>query len=225
MERAGYKDGIVQKTGEPLTLYFDTVSGGAGSKALITWYRKQFQKLGIQLVVRTTDYNRFQEKIRNGTAQIFRWGWNADYPDPENFLFLLYGPNSKIASQGENAVNYENAEYDRLFVRMRTMPDSPERHAVIDRMVEIVRHDAPWIWGYHPTAYTLHHEWYKNTKPNLMARNTLKYKDVDPFRRKEMQREWNKPVLFPILVVCLGLLLSAIPAWLVYLRRQRASIK
>jgi oligopeptide transport system substrate-binding protein len=46
-------------------------------------------------VIRVTDYNRFQEKVREGTAQIFSWGWNADYPDPENFLFLLYGPNGK----------------------------------------------------------------------------------------------------------------------------------
>ena len=225
IDKAGYRNGIDQKTGKPLTLYFDTVSGGAGSKALITWYRKQFAKLGIQLVVRTTDYNRFQEKIRNGTAQIFRWGWNADYPDPENFLFLLYGPNSKVASQGENAVNYENPEYDRLFVQMRAMSDSPERQLLIDRMVELVRRDCPWIWGYHPTAYMLHHEWYKNTKPNLMARNTLKYKDVDPLKRKEMQIKWNRPVVFPILVLCVCLFLSAIPAWLIYSRRQRASIK
>ena len=24
----------------------------------------------------------------NGTGQIFQWGWNADYPDPENFYFF-----------------------------------------------------------------------------------------------------------------------------------------
>jgi oligopeptide transport system substrate-binding protein len=105
------------------------------------------------------------------------------------------------------------------------MSDSPERQAIIDRMVEIVRHDGPWIWGYHPTAYMLHHEWYKNTKANLMARNTLKYKDVDPLKRKEMQIKWNRPVVFPILILCICLLLSAIPAWMIYSKRQRASIK
>ena len=91
LEQAGYKDGRDQQTGQPLILYLDTPASDPGSKAMFDWFRKQFAKLKINLVVRSTDYNRFQEKMRNGTAQIFMWGWNADYPDPENFLFLLYG--------------------------------------------------------------------------------------------------------------------------------------
>ena len=61
---------------------------------------KQFAKIGIQLEVRATDYNQFQDKMRKGTHQIFFWGWLADYPDAENFLFLLYGPNAKALTDG-----------------------------------------------------------------------------------------------------------------------------
>ena len=152
MREAGYPNGRDARTGKRLTLYFETVSAGPGSKSLLNWYRKQFEKLGIELVIRATDYNRFQEKVRKGTAQIFGWGWNADYPDPENFLFLLYGPNGKVEAQGENAVNYANARFDTLFVAMRSMEDGPERQALIDEMVAILRHDSPWLWGFHPTA-------------------------------------------------------------------------
>ena len=112
--------------------------------------RRQFEKLTIQLVIRATDWNRFQDKIRKGNTQIFRLGWNADYPDPENFLFLLHGPQSRAKSQGENAANYANPEFDRLFEQMKNMPNSPERQKIIDRMVDIARVDAPWIWGVHP---------------------------------------------------------------------------
>jgi oligopeptide transport system substrate-binding protein len=84
------------------------------------WMRKQFAKLGIELVVRATDYNRFQEKMRKGTAQVFMWGWNADYPDPENFFFLLYGPNRKVDG-GENAANYKT--------RSSTAVRADEEHA------------------------------------------------------------------------------------------------
>ena len=225
MQRAGYPGGRDATSGETLALYFEAISSGPGSKATLNWYRKQFEKLGIQLVIRATDYNRFQEKVRKGTAQIFAWGWNADYPDPENFLFLLYGPNAKIKSQGENAVNYQNARFDELFVSMRAMADGAERQEVIDEMVEIVRRDAPWAWGFHPTGYTLFHDWYGNAKPNLMARNTLKYKTIDPARRAEQQAAWNRPVLWPVVTLLVVLIVSTIPAYRTYVAQQRAAVR
>lgn len=106
LAEAGYPNGMDAKTGAPLVLYFDVTARGADDKSGLDWMRKQFQKLNIQLVVRSTDYNRFQDKIRKGNAQIFEWGWNADYPDPENFLFLLHGPQRKVGDDGENAANY-----------------------------------------------------------------------------------------------------------------------
>ena len=126
LTEAGYENGIDKTTGEALLLYFDTTSG-ADDQALMNWYRKQFAKLGIQLVVRGTDYNRFQEKIRSGAAQIFVWGWNADYPDPENFFFLLYGANAKVQHGGENAGNYTNPAFDHLFEQMRNMDNGETR--------------------------------------------------------------------------------------------------
>lgn len=225
MAEAGYVDGRDVETGEPLVLYFDTYSGGAGAKAVFDWYRKQFEKINVQLVIRGTDYNRFQEKMRNGTAQIYSWGWNADYPDPENFYFLLYGPNSKILSQGENASNYQSPEFDALFLKMKSMPNGPERQAVIDEMQSLVQRDAPWIWGYYPMAYSLYHAWYGNNKPNLMARNTLKYKRIDPALRAEKRAAWNDPVLWPIWLVVGLLVLSLIPAIQTYRRAQRSAAR
>ena len=200
MEKAGYPEGVDKETGKPLTLFYDTVSGGASGKAILNWYRKQFKKLGIELIVRATDYNRFQEKIRKGTAQIFSWGWNADYPDPENFLFLLYGPNAKIETQGENATNYSNPEFDALFPRMMEAKNGEKRQIIINRMVELLRKDAPWIWGYHPTTYTLYHKWMRGVVPNLMARNTLKYRTINSQERKDYRREMNQPVFWPIIL-------------------------
>lgn len=224
LAQAGYANGRSNETGEPLSLFFEAIASGPGSKSILNWYRKQFEKLGIQLVIRTTDYNRFQEKVRKGTAQIFGWGWNADYPDPENFLFLLYGPNAKVVSQGENASNYQNAEFDALFVRMRSMPNGPERLEVINRMIAIARRDAPWVWGFHPKAYSLHHAWYGNAKPNLMARNTLKYKTIEPALRDEQRLAWNEPIVWPVIVFFLVLIASAIPAYNTYRARAQAKV-
>ena len=223
MTGAGYPDGRNPTTGQPLTLYFDAYAMGPDIKAQFNWYRKQFAKLGIQLVVRTTDYNRFQDKVRKGDAQIFGWGWNADYPDPENFFFLLYGPHGKVLHQGENASNYANADFDRAYLQMRSLPNGPERQAVIDYMLDLVRHDAPWLWGIHPQGYSLHHAWYHNGKANMMARNTLKYRRLDPRTRATQRRVWNRPVLTPLVAVAVLVAGVGAGARRIYARRRRAA--
>ena len=219
---AGYPEGRDVRTGQSLILYLDTSAAGPDAKAVFDWLRKQFAKLGINLVIRATDYNRFQEKMLKGTEQIFMWGWNADYPDPENFLFLLYGPHAKVGMNGENAANYENDEFDLHFNQMRNMSNGPERQAILDKMIEIARRDAPWIWGLHPVAFSLHHSWFRNAKRNLMANNTLKYIRIDPETRNKLRAQWNQPVFWPLLLILVILLISIIPAWFSYKRRERS---
>ncbi len=221
LTEAGYPNGRDARTGKPLVLHFDVTAGGPDDKARLDWVRKQFAKLNIDLEIRDTDYNRFQDKILRGDAQIFQWGWNADYPDPENFLFLLYGPNIKVGKNGENAANYQNPEFDRLFERMKHMDNGPERQAIIDRMVEIVRRDAPWAFGFHPKQFTLHHAWYRNAKPNLMANNTLKYKRIDPALRTQQRAAWNRPTVLPVAVALLVPAAVALPAVIRHIRRSR----
>ena len=225
MKEAGYADGIDKQTGEALILYLDTAASGPDDRARLNWYRKQFSKLGIQLVIRATDYNRFQQKMLNGNAQIFMWGWNADYPDPENFFFLLYGGNSKVSHGGENAVNYQNNEFDRLFKQMSYMENGPERLAITHRMQEIIRYDAPWIFGFHPKSVSLYHSWYHNLKPNLMANNKLKYLSIDPQQRRTLRLKWNQPVLWPVVLIILLVILMALPAIRSFQRRARETIK
>jgi len=213
LAEAGYPGGRDARSGKPLVLNFDTSARGPDDKARLDWMRKQFRKLGIELLIRSTDYNRFQDKMREGTAQIFEWGWNADYPDPENFLFLLYGPNRKVGSGGENAANYANPEFDRLFPLMKDMANGPQRQAVIDRMVEIVREDSPWIFGFNPKNYALHHGWLKNVKPNLMANNELKYRRLEPEAREAARSAWNQPATWAPLALLAALVLGLMPAW------------
>jgi ABC-type transport system substrate-binding protein len=225
LAEAGYPDGRDARTGAPLVLYLDTTSRGPGDKPRLDWWRKQFDQLSIQLEIRETDWNRFQEKLRKGTTQLFIVGWSADYPDPENFMFLLHGPQSRAKSQGENASNYVNPEFDALFERMRNMPNSPERQKIIDRMTEIFRHDAPWIGGFHPKNYSLSHGWLSNNKPNEMSDAALKYWRVDPQRRVRLRKAWNEPVVWPILAILAILAAVVVPAIVSYRRRERQAAR
>lgn len=224
LAEAGYPDGRDAVTGKSLLINFDTPSSGSESKAYFDWLRKQLAKINIQLNIRDTDYNRFQDKMNKGIAQLFGWGWNADYPDPENFLFLLYGPNGKAKYQGENAANYENPDFDRLFVQMKNMDNTPQRQDLINQMLVILQRDAPWVWGYHPKSFTLYHDWYKNLKPNLMAHNTLKYKRVEPQQRMQLRRQWNQPILWPVLTLMLIIGVSLVPAIRTYRHKEHAPV-
>jgi hypothetical protein len=105
------------------------------------------------------------------------------------------------------------------------MPNSPERAQIIDRMVELARLDAPWIWGVHPKKYSLRHSWISNDKPNTMARNNMKYLRIDPQKRAELRAAWNRPVLRPLALVLLVLVVSAIPALVGYRRRERMAAR
>ncbi len=211
MTEAGYPEGRGE-SGEPLVIAFDNAWTGAGSKQRINWFIKKFKTIGIQLENRTTDYNRYQDKMASGNIQFFFLGWNADYPDPENFFFLLYGPNAKVAHKGENQANYSNAEFDRLFRKMENMDNSPERLAIIKEMTRILQDDSPWVWAYHPVGFTLMHQWVGNIKPNAMSNNTKKYMNLDQARRSELRYSWNRPVLWPVAAAVLVLLITALPA-------------
>lgn len=226
LAEAGYPQGRDAKTGQPLELNFDaTSSSGPDDKARFDWLRKQFEKLNIQLNVRATEYNRFQDKIRTGVQQIYFFGWNADYPDPENFLFLFYGKNGKVKFGGENASNYQNAEFDALFERMKNMDNTPARLAVIDRMVTILREDAPWVFGFFPSEFVLDHQWVAPMDISAMGENNLKYMQINVAKRQQMIALWNKPHVWPIAALALGFLCLLIPVIMSYRKKERTALK
>lgn len=220
LARAGWPDGRDALTGQPLVLNLDTTSGGMGDKSTMDWMSRQLNQIGVQLVVRSTDFNRFQEKLRKGSAQLFFMGWNADYPDPENFFFLLYGPEGKVAHGGENSANYQNPEFDRLFRQMKNLPNGPERQTVINAMLKLVRDDAPWVYWFYPKSYVLKQGWLHNLKPNNVANNTVKYQRIDGASRAQLRAEWNHPLLWPFVIILGGLVLLLWPAMKAYRARS-----
>ncbi|WP_242602360.1 ABC transporter substrate-binding protein [Legionella rowbothamii] len=226
MTEAGYPGGIDPQTGKALILHYDTMStGGPGDKAMLDWMRKQFASIGIDLNVRATLYNRFQEKMRAGNAQIFSWGWVADYPDPENFLFQLYGANGKVKHGGENAANYQNPEFDRLFDQMKNRKNDAIRQQIIDSMLEIVRRDAPWSWGYNTENFILSHNWVSPTKHNTIALGTLKYVAIDVPERNRLRLEWNQPIFWPLGLLLVVILALVFPLFIAYGKKEKQPAK
>jgi ABC-type transport system substrate-binding protein len=224
LAEAGYPEGRDAKTGKPLVLNFDYQSAASpGTKALLDWYTKQFAKIGLQLEIRATDFNRFQDKMAKGSVQIFFFGWLADYPDAENFLFMLYGPNSKAKTNGngENSANYESPAFDKAYEKMKFLDDGPEKQKLIDEMITITQQDAVWSFGYFPTSAAAYHQWIYNGKPTQIVRNHISYLRLDPELRAKKIAEWNRPIWWPVPLILLALIGVIVPAWRGYRRREQ----
>ena len=110
--------------------------------------------------------------------------WVADYPDAENMLQLLYGPNK---SPGPNSSNYSNMEFDSLYEQAAKLPPSPKRTALYQKMRDIFVRDLPWIPTVHRLEYTLAHGWLKNLKPNEIVKGQYKYLKVDTKKKAELK--------------------------------------
>lgn len=226
LAEAGYPNGRDEKSGRPLVLNYDFYAVPTPErKAELDWMVKQFAKIGVQLEIRATDNNQFQDKVRKGKHQIYWSGWLADYPDAENFLFLLYGPNGKSRSDGENTSNYENPEFDRRFAQLRLLDDGPEKQKLIDEMVEILREDAPWAWGYFPFASGAFQSWVANGKPAIMIRDMGRYYRLDVPERVQRQAEWNRQVWWPLALLAAAILAALAIAMRSWRLRERTNAR
>jgi ABC-type transport system substrate-binding protein len=226
LAEAGYPGGRDAKTGQPLTLNYDFYAVPTPDRRpKLEWMVKQFAKIGVQLDIRATDNNQFQDKVRKGKHQVFWLGWLADYPDAENFLFLLYGPNGKTRSDGENTANYENPEFDRLFNQLKLADDGPAKQQLIDRMVAIVQDDAPWAFGYFPYASGAFQPWVKNGKPSILVKDMARYYRIDTAERERLQASWNAPVWWPVIVGLLALVAAVMVAVRSFRRRERTNAR
>jgi ABC-type transport system substrate-binding protein len=184
---------------------------------------KQFDSLGIRLESRAWRYTVYKDKVDNRECQFTLNGWYADYPDPENFALLLYGPNER--NKGPNESCYDSPEFNRLFEKMRAMEDGPERAAIVHRMRDVAEEDCPWIYLWHEDNLMLYNDWLSNIKPNPVANDFAKYIRVDGPRRARMQAEWNKPNYWPVIAGAALFIAGTLPAAAVVRKRRNRRVR
>jgi ABC-type oligopeptide transport system substrate-binding subunit len=205
MVEAGYPNGLDPATNKPLTITFCNSWTDPKAQQRLSWFQEQFKKIDVELISKSYSYGQFQTAILEGNFQCAMWGWHADYPDPENFMFLLYGLNGKVDYKGENNANYASPEYDALFKKMECMDNGPERQKLIDEAMEILRRDAPLCFGFNPTGFGLKHDWLRNAKTSPISYFTTKYHKIDGPLRARKRAEWNRPrwdvLLIPLAVL------------------------
>ena len=98
------------------------------------------RNLGITAEFQQTEYATFLKDLHKGRFQMFDIGWIADYPDPENFLDVLFHSNSV-----NNHTHYSNPDVDELLMKARVETDTTARYALYNEVEQMILDDAPWV--------------------------------------------------------------------------------
>ncbi len=170
LAEAGYPEGKGLKT-----INYDCPANTT-SRQMGEYFKKQMSKIGIKVKVIQSPWPEFQKKITKRQIELYGIAWGADYPDAENFLQLLYGPNR---SPGANGSGYNNPELNKLYFSASTMQDSPERTALYEKMNRIAAEQVPWIYGVHRQNFVLQHSFLKNYASTDFETGQGQYLNID----------------------------------------------
>jgi len=146
----------------------------SGSRQADEQWKKNMDAIGLKMVFKKDRVPELRKMARQGKIVMRYDGWNADYPDAENFMQLLYGP-----SGPENNARFKLPEFDNLYEQARTLPDSPERTKLFDRMTELVIAYAPWRLSDHRLEDQFMQPWVRYYKPHPIRSQSYMYVDID----------------------------------------------
>ncbi len=146
LDRFGYKRGAdgyrTLPDGKPLVLRYATQTAAIDRQFNELW-KKSMDAIGLRIEFLPS---KFADNLKAAKAcQLMMWGaaWLADYPDGENFMQLLYGPNTGQSNNG----CYESKAFDAFYREMLKLPDSPERDRLFLEMTRQVEVDGAWVYG------------------------------------------------------------------------------
>lgn len=113
--------------------------------------------IGVNVVLKPVAWPALLQAVRQrDTVQLFNFGWEADFPDPENFLQVLF---SKKQRGANNDTFYDNPRVDELLDRAAPVNDLTRRYRLYDQAEKIIVADAPWVPLYNPVTYMIRQPW------------------------------------------------------------------
>ncbi|MGE3608694.1 MAG: ABC transporter substrate-binding protein [Bacteriovoracaceae bacterium] len=157
------------------------------ARQMIEHFAKCMDRIGIKVKAGVNTWPELINKVTKKQFQLYTMAWGADYPDAENFLGLLYCPNS---SPGSNGSNYCNPDFDALYKQATILQDTPERTAMYEKLNEMAAVEVPWIFGFNRTRFYLGQAWLKNFKYMEFNHSQFQYLGVDLEIKKELSKKF-----------------------------------
>ena len=154
-----------------------TVPGTGGSigldmEVVIEMWR---QELGVEVEIQQVEWATYLQDLNANRFQAFGGsGWQADYPDPQDFLDILFHTDSK-----QNHTSYSNPELDAILEEARTEPDVERRVELYHQAEVMIVQDAPllplWYTGEQYVLIKDHIEDYRLTPMTIPKLRHVKF--------------------------------------------------
>lgn len=121
LSEAGYPDG---KGLPQIVLGYNTQED---NKLVAEAVQSMWQKnLGVVVRLENQEWKVFLKKLQTDPFPVFRSGWGADYPDPDNFMKLFF------SNSGNNNGRWKNSHYDQLLELAARETDDKKRARIYD---------------------------------------------------------------------------------------------
>jgi len=134
--------------------------------------------VGVNVVLKPVAWGPLLEAVRQpDTVPLVSLGWEADFPDPENFLEVLFGRDQWGSN---NDTFYANPAVDKLLREAAPVSDDTRRYALYQEAEKIVVADAPWVFLYNPVTYVIRQSWVHGWQLN-------------PIRPTRWEKVWLSP--------------------------------
>ena len=134
--------------------------------------------VGIHALLKPVAWPPLLEAIRQpATVELALTGWEADFPDPENFLEVLFARNQWGSN---NNSFYFSPRVDALLAEAARLTEKKERYLIYDEVQKIIVGDAPWVFLYYPVAYVIRQPWVHGYVLNPMRPTRLERVWLDP---------------------------------------------
>lgn len=178
LDRFGYKKGEdgyrTLPDGSQLLLHMQGDTNGA-QRPIDELWKKSLDAIGIRVEFPKSNFADNLKTARACKLQMMGAAWGADYPDGDNFMQNLYGPNSGQSNNG----CYQSAAFDRLYEQARKLPDSPERNRLYEQMNRQMEADTAWSLHITRLRTQLIQPWVKGFKKHPILQAEWQYMDID----------------------------------------------
>jgi ABC-type transport system substrate-binding protein len=160
--------------GTPFTIIYNT-NPTQIYRSIDEIFKKSFDAMGIRIQFNTAIWPQLLQEAQQGTFQTWYLGLSAATVDPTDGLQLGYGP----AKGGGNLSRFDLPEYNALYEKSSSIPDGPERLALIGKMNAIMNAYMPYKFLFNPDSVYMAYPWVLGWYRDPLMQDWYRYVDID----------------------------------------------